>query len=95
VAARVAAIAAHGLRVVCTGARHDQTHVVAAAFETHGRRGRAHPKLHFRADGYPLEVAAEGFDEKRIALVPAVVADLVTEEAGRDADANRLVGVFE
>jgi len=49
----------------------------------------AETELHLGADGHPLDEAAERLGEERVALVAAVVAHLVAEEAGADAEAER------
>ena len=51
---------------------------------------RAHADFNLRTHRHPLDEAAEGRDEKRIALVAAVVAHLVAEETSRDADARTI-----
>jgi len=53
---------------------------------------RAEAQLHLRAHRYPFDEDPEGVDEKRVALVAAVEAHVLPEQAGRDADANRLLG---
>ena len=47
-----------------------------------------HADLHLRADRHPLHVRAEEVDAEGIALVAAVVADVLAEEAGGDAEAR-------
>jgi len=47
--------------------------------------------LDLRADRDPLDESPEGVAEGAVELVAAVVADLVAEQAGTDADADGLV----
>jgi hypothetical protein len=49
---------------------------------------RAHSDLDFRAHLDPLDERPEHAGQERVALVPAVVAHFVAEEARGDADAK-------
>jgi hypothetical protein len=53
------------------------------------RRGK--PAFHLGADRDILEESPQGFHDDRIALVPAVVADVFAEQAGADEDTDRSV----
>ena len=53
------------------------------------RRSRhAEAELDLRAHGHPLDERAQRVDEEGVALVAAVVAHLVAQQAGRDAEAD-------
>ena len=87
------------------GARPDEARhragEVSAALRGHEPRGRgialeadwltrnAETQLYLRADGHPLDEAPERLCEERVALVAAVVAHRLAEEAGADAEAER------
>ena len=47
-----------------------------------------HPHFHLRTHGHPLDQSAQLHDERVFPLVTAVIADLVTKETTRDADAR-------
>ena len=61
----------------------------SARDDPHGLARRAETAFDFRTDRHPLDEAAEGLGQKRIAFVTAVEAHLVPEQARGDADANR------
>ena len=50
----------------------------------------AHPDFEFRADWHPLDERAEGVHQERVALVPAVEPDFLSEQARRHTDAHSL-----
>ena len=50
---------------------------------------RAQPDLYFGAHRHELDLGAQGLDEKRVALMAAVEANLLTEEACGYANADR------
>jgi hypothetical protein len=53
---------------------------IAARDEMDRFTRRAHSDFHLRTHRHPFDEAAERRDEKRITLVTAVIAHLVTEE---------------
>jgi len=94
-------IQARELRGARPGEARHRAGQVPAAVRGHQARGRRIPleadrfardaeaELHLGADGHPLDEAPERVGEERVALVPAVVAHLMAEEAGADAEAER------
>jgi hypothetical protein len=55
------------------------------AHEMHGLARYGKAALDLRTNRHPFYVVAEGIGEKMVKLVPAVVADLFSEEARADA----------
>ena len=94
-------IQARELRGARPGEARHRAGQVPAAVRGHQSRSRrialeadrlardAEAELHLGADGHPLDEAPERLGEERVALVAAVVAHLVAEEAGADAEAER------
>ena len=66
-----------------------QPDAVFDAHQAHRFPRRAHAGLHLGADGHPFDQRAERVGEKRVALVAAVIAHGLAEQAGRDADADQ------
>ena len=54
--------------------------------EVHGIPRHGQSALDFGADRDPVDISAERVPQERVELVPAVVADLLAEEAGADAE---------
>ena len=94
-------IQARELRGARAGEARHRAGQVPAALRGHQPRGRgialeadrlarhAEAELHLGADGHPLDEAPERLGEERVALVAAVVAHGLAEEAGADAEAER------
>ena len=58
------------------------------ADQANRRTGHAQADLDLGTHGHPLDERAEDVGEKRVALVAAVVANLLTEQARGDAEAD-------
>ena len=71
--------------------RHHPDRASITALQPDGLARRAHPGLDFRADAHPADVRREDLHEKGIALVAAVEADLVAEEAGGNPEPRPIV----
>src|SRR3972149_191854 len=81
------------VRRVSAGVRHAllRPDVSAGALQPDGIARRAEADLHLRADVDPLDVAPKGLDQERVALVTAVIAHLLPQEARRHPDPHRRV----
>jgi hypothetical protein len=78
----------HPLGEILAGRRDDQPRGAALGDEVDRRTRDPEAQLHLGADGDPLHVLAEDVGEERLALVPAVVPDVLAEQARGDADAE-------
>ena len=92
-----ASVGGHAIRPVGAAPRSDHPHrhrlpgrrrAIGIAHQVHGLARRSHPDLDLRAHRHPLHIPAERLGEEAVALVAAVEADLLAEQAGRDADAD-------
>lgn len=81
----------HHVGVIDAGLRQHPD-VAVDPGQLHGLPRSTHARFHFRADGDPLHVTADHVHQVIVALVPAVVADPLAEQAGGDADAHRQFG---
>lgn len=84
----------HPVRVVDAGPDRDQTGVLRIPEEAHRLAGDGEAVFHLRADGDPLEPAAEGVGDVAVVLMAAVVADILPQQAGADADPDLLYRRF-
>jgi len=60
------------------------------ADEPHGLARGVKAEFHFRAHRDPLHVPAQGLNQKAVAFVPAIVPDLIAQEALADPYAQSL-----
>ena len=70
---------------------HEPYRVAGAAHQIDRLARGAEARFDLRTHRHPVDVAAEHVDEPRVALVAAVVAYALAEQARRDADARFLV----
>ena len=82
----------HALVSVEPGAGGRQRDTTVHPDEARRRARHPHPDFDFRADANPLDERRARVGEGAVALVAAVVADLVAEPAGGHADADRHSG---
>ena len=80
---------AHALREVHARFYRHQARGLGIADEAHGLAGNAQAAFHFRAHGHELEELPERFHDVRVALVPAVVAHVLPEQAGAHPHTDR------
>jgi len=85
-----AGVALHPLGQLIARYGFDQSWVVATVDEPDWGSRHAEPELDLRAHRHPLEPPADHIREIAIVLVTAVVAHLDAEQAGRNAEADRL-----
>src|SRR4029077_367831 len=79
---------AHRSGIILSRARHDEAHLAAPPLQPDRRPRGAHPQLHLGTDRHPVDVASEDVGEEGVPLVAAVVAHLLAQQAGGDADAD-------
>ena len=82
----------HARGEVDAAADREQARGGGVADEAHGLAGYAQAALHLGAHRHPADEAAQHVTEVAVELVPPVVAHVVAEEAGADAQGNAFVG---
>lgn len=82
----VCGVRGHRVSVIDAGLDRQQPDSSALVDQPNRFARRAHARLDLGADLHPFDERAEHGSEKGIAFVPAVVADLVAEEARGHAD---------
>jgi hypothetical protein len=75
--------------VVRAAPRSDESRCRRLALQSDGLAWHAEAELELGTDRHPLDPVAERVGEEVVKLVPAVVADLVPEQAGAHTDAER------
>ena len=83
--------AIHAIGVVDGRPRRDNAELVARpvrANEAERLARGSHADFDFRADRNPLDVWTEDLRKERVALVPAIESNLLSEEAGGNADSD-------
>jgi hypothetical protein len=76
----------HAIGQVFAGAGGDQKGVLRVPHQAQRLPGNGKPHLHLGAHRHELYIAAKGVDQKMVELVPAVVADLLSQKTGADTD---------
>jgi hypothetical protein len=77
--------AVHGLRIVLSRLGSDQARIFLIAHQSNALSGYPQADLHFRTQWIPLDIGTQGMDQEIIALMTAVIADLMAQQAGADA----------
>ena len=85
-------VGVHAGGPVFARARGHHPRRLGIAFQTHRLAGDAHAHFHFRADGHQLAPGGQGAGQPAVVLVAAVEPDLLTQQTGADADAERRGG---
>lgn len=83
--------AEHCLREVFAAFVDDHANLAVHADEPDGVAWRFQSQLDLGADRDKLNVLSQGVDEEGVALVSAIVSDVLAEEAGRNAYADSRV----
>ena len=83
-----APVAPHGPGPVPAGTLSDHAGRPGLSHQVHGFPRRPHSHLHLRTDGDDLEQPRQCIGDGRVALVAAVPADRVAQEATADADTS-------
>src|SRR5215467_10562056 len=86
------ALSKHGYRfghISCSRDRHE-SRGFGVADQSHGLARCPQPRLDFRTDRDPFDIAAENLGQESVALVPPVVTDMIPKQTAADADAYRI-----
>jgi hypothetical protein len=84
----------HPVRVVDAAPDREKTGILRIPDQAHRLPGDGKAVFHLRADGDPVEPAAEGVGDIAVVLMPAVIADVLPEQARADADSYLLHRLF-
>ena len=85
-------VLAHRRGVVDAACRGDHADAVARAHQAQRLARHAEPDVELGTHRHEAEVAAEHVGDVVVMLVPAVEADFLAEQAGRDTDGDLVVG---
>jgi len=80
--------------VVDAGPDRDQPRRFRIPDEPHGLARDREAILHFRADGNPFKPAAQCIGDVAVALMASVITDILSQQAGADADSDLLHLLF-
>src|SRR5262249_22755078 len=83
-------VALHRTREVDAGLDSDHSETSRAVHQMHRLTRRAEAGFDLRAHRHPLDESSERICQKSVALVAAVIAHLLAEQARRDAYPNRV-----
>ena len=72
--------------MILAGPDGDQARRFGIVHQAHGFPGHTESAFHLRTDGPVRHVFSQGVRKKTIMLVAAVITDILTKQAGTDAD---------
>jgi len=80
----------HGLRMVNAGCDRYKARCLGAADEPHRLARHAKARFHLWADRHPFHVTADNVRQEAVPFVPAIVSNVVAEQALADPNTERV-----